>query len=236
VRPLVESLPERADGHYTVNHMKRFVRCADLPAGERYFGFLTKLNPALRATFFNDSRRFAGYFDNCRELVLQHFNSANVDGAADSLDRALYCDLKTYLPEDILAVTDRLSMHHGLEVRVPFLDHKFLEFCATIPPELKLKGMRKKHLLKSAVRQYLPREVITHRKQGFVGPMTRWLKKRAEALRGGDSRGEKSSQARSAESRHGAPGAGRALFRQGDPRHPDLVHGDLPELVQSVHG
>lgn len=176
VRPLVESLPERADGHYTVNHMKRFVRGASLQPGERYFGFLTKLNPALRESFFNDRSRFAGHFAGCREQILQHFNSENVEGPADSLDRALYCDLKTYLPEDILAVTDRLSMYHSLEVRVPFLDHKFLEFCATIPPELKLKGMKKKYLLKKAVRDYLPKEVITHRKQGFVGPMTRWLK------------------------------------------------------------
>jgi asparagine synthase (glutamine-hydrolysing) len=176
VRPLVESLPERADDHYTVNHMKRFVRGANLPPGERYFGFLTKLNPALRESFFNDRSRFAGHFAGCREQILQHFNSENVEGPADSLDRALYCDLKTYLPEDILAVTDRLSMHHSLEVRVPFLDHKFVEFCATIPPELKLKGMKKKYLLKKAVRDYLPKEVITHRKQGFVGPMTRWLK------------------------------------------------------------
>jgi asparagine synthase (glutamine-hydrolysing) len=177
VRPLVERLPERADGHYTINHMKRFVRGAELPPGERYFGFLTKLSPAVRNGFFNDKGRFTSHFENCRDLVLEHFNSENVDGPADSLNRALYCDLKTYLPEDILAVTDRLSMHHALEVRVPFLDHKFLEFCATIPPEMKLKGLRKKHLLKTAVRPHLPREVINHRKQGFVGPMAMWLKK-----------------------------------------------------------
>ena len=176
IRPLVERLPERSDGHYTINHMKRFVRGASLAPGERYFGFLSKLNPGLRNIFFNDHGRFSSHFDGCRELILAHFNSSNVEGKADSLDRALYCDLKTYLPEDILAVTDRLSMHHALEVRVPFLDHKFLEYCVNIPPEMKLKWMKKKHLLKSAVREYLPREVITHRKQGFVGPMTRWLK------------------------------------------------------------
>jgi len=176
VRPLVERLPERADGHYTINHLKRFVRGASLAPDDRYFGFLTKLNPALRIGFFNDQARFADHFENCRELVLAHFNSTNVEGKADSLDRALYCDFKTYLPEDILAVTDRLSMHHALEVRVPFLDHKFLEFCAGIPVEMKLKGLKKKYLLKSAVSKYLPKEVMSHRKQGFVGPMTRWLK------------------------------------------------------------
>ena len=176
VRPLVERLSERADGHYTINHMKRFVRGAGLPPGDRYFGFLNKMNPSLRDSFFTDRPRFAQHLDGCRDLVLGHFHSSNVDGPADSLNRVLYCDLKTYLPEDILALTDRLSMHHALEVRVPFLDHKFLEYCATIPPELKMKWMRKKYLLKKAARPYLPAEVIDHRKQGFVGPMTRWLK------------------------------------------------------------
>lgn len=176
VRPLIESLPERVDGHYTVNHMKRFVRGADQDPGDRYFNFLRKLSPNLSTSFFNDQMRFAGHFDGCRNLVLQHFNSINVHGGPDSLNRALYCDLNIYLPEDILAVTDRMSMQHSLEVRVPFLDHKFLEFCATIPPEMKLKWLQKKHLLKNAVKNYLPKEVISHRKQGFVGPMTRWLK------------------------------------------------------------
>ncbi|MCP3178128.1 asparagine synthase (glutamine-hydrolyzing) [Desulfuromonas sp. KJ2020] len=176
VRPLVERLSERADGHYTVNHMKRFVRGAGLPPGERYFGFLNKMNPSLRDSFFTDRPRFVQHLDGCRDLVLGHFHSSNVDGPTDSLNRVLYCDLKTYLPEDILALTDRLSMHHALEVRVPFLDHKFLEYCSTIPPDLKMKWMRKKYLLKKAARPYLPAEVIDHRKQGFVGPMTRWLK------------------------------------------------------------
>jgi asparagine synthase (glutamine-hydrolysing) len=83
--------------------------------------------------------------------------------------------MKTYLPEDILAVTDRMSMHHSLEVRVPFLDHKLVEFCATIPPEMKIRWFQKKYLLKKATKNLLPKEVIRHRKQGFVGPMTRWL-------------------------------------------------------------
>ncbi len=176
LRPLVERLPERSDGHYTVNHMKRFVRSAVLPPDDCYLGFLHKIKPNIRTRFFANPDHFDQYYASCRELVLGHFNSASVSGNADSLNRPLYCDIKTYLPEDILCVTDRMSMQHGLEVRVPFLDHKFLEFCATIPAEMKLRFMQKKHLMKKAVRALLPKEVISHRKQGFVGPMTRWLK------------------------------------------------------------
>ena len=57
------------------------------------------------------------------------------------MDRALYQDLKTYLPEDILALSDRLGMHHSLEIRVPFIDHKVVEYCARIPSHMKIKGM-----------------------------------------------------------------------------------------------
>lgn len=179
---MVERLPERSDGHYTVNHMKRFVRSAVLPPDDCYLGFLHKIKPAIRTGFFANPEHFDQHYAFCRELVLGHFNSANVSGNADSLNRPLYCDIKTYLPEDILCVTDRMSMQHGLEVRVPFLDHKFLEFCATIPAEMKLRFVQKKYLMKKAVRGLLPREVISHRKQGFVGPMTRWLKNDLRSL------------------------------------------------------
>jgi len=174
---IITRLPERTDGHYTINHMKRFVRSSELSADHSYLGYLAIQNENNRRNLFSDPNRYDQYRDSCDDLLLQHFNSENVDGSNGSLDRALYCDLKTYLPEDILAVTDRLSMHHGLEVRVPFIDHKFLEFCATIPVNIRMKGLQKKYLLKKAARPILPKEVIEHRKQGFIGPMAMWLKK-----------------------------------------------------------
>lgn len=171
----IENLSERADGHYTVNHMKRFVRSASLPADESYLGYVSLLTKEQRHTFFADTLKFNNYLDSCRELLTGYFNSPNVSGDCNSLDRALYFDIKTYLPEDILALTDRISMQHSLEVRVPFLDHKLVEFCATIPSEIKMKWLKKKYLLKKAVAGLLPKEVIQHRKQGFVGPTSRWL-------------------------------------------------------------
>lgn len=176
IRPLVEGLSERADGHYTVNHMKRFVRSSALPPDECYFGFINKIRPSLRNNLFNNHEHFEIQQEYCKKIVLDYFNSGNILGSPESVNRALNCDIKTYLPEDILAVTDRMSMQHSLEVRVPFLDHKFFEFCSTIPADMKMKWLKKKYLLKKAVRDLLPREVIDHRKQGFVGPMTSWLK------------------------------------------------------------
>ncbi len=176
IRPLVEKIPERRDGHYTINHLKRFARSGALRPESAYLGYISRISNEMQASFFADSQRFQAHHANVTDLMLAYFRSDRVDGDADSLNRVFYCDTKTYLPEDILAVTDRMSMHHSLEVRVPFIDHKLMEFCATIPPEMKMRWFIKKYLLKKATRTLLPKEVIRHRKQGFVGPMTQWLK------------------------------------------------------------
>jgi asparagine synthase (glutamine-hydrolysing) len=173
IRSLIESIPERRDGHYTINHLKRFVRSASLPDDMRYMGFLTMLGNKKYNSIFSSPEKYTENFENSQNLVLSHFNSKN---AEEPLDRVFYCDIKTYLPEDILACTDRMSMLHSLEVRVPFIDHKFLEFCVTIPHNMKVKIWDKKHILKKAVQTLVPKEVVGHRKQGFVGPMASWLK------------------------------------------------------------
>jgi asparagine synthase (glutamine-hydrolysing) len=174
---LVDRIPERSDGHYTVNHLKRFVRAGSLPDSIAYYRFLTIVDEARCKALLRRGSHLAAHFDAGRERMTSLFDSSHAgEDRAGSLNRAFYCDLKTYLPEDILCVTDRMSMHHSLEVRVPFIDHKLIEFCATIPPELKVRGLQKKYLLKKAMRAILPDDVIDHRKQGFVGPMAQWLK------------------------------------------------------------
>lgn len=181
IRKAIENLEERRDGHYTINHMKRFVRSASLRPDLAYLGYISKMNSTLKGTLFSDEEKFEKRFQSCQDLILSYFNSPIMADESDSANRAFYCDVKTYLPEDILAVTDRMSMQHALEVRVPFLDHKFMEFCSTIPPEMKMKWFRKKYLLKKAVKHILPKAVIQHRKQGFVGPMAQWLKRDLKA-------------------------------------------------------
>jgi asparagine synthase (glutamine-hydrolysing) len=176
IRRAVEGLQERKDGHYTVNHMKRFVRAASLSPDLAYLGYVSRINSNLKSSLFSDGQAFSRSLTAVQDRLRSYFHSPNVEGGADSLNRAFFYDIKTYLSEDILAVTDRMSMLHALEVRVPFLDHKFMEFCASIPPEMKMKRFQKKYLLKKAVRTLLPAEVIDHRKQGFVGPMAQWLK------------------------------------------------------------
>ena len=85
-------------------------------------------------------------------------------------------DLKNYLPLDILTKVDRMSMAHSIEARVPLVDHKLVEFAATIPPELKLKNGVTKYIFKQAMRGILPDEIIDRRKQGFAVPLGRWFR------------------------------------------------------------
>jgi asparagine synthase (glutamine-hydrolysing) len=87
-----------------------------------------------------------------------------------------YLDLKRYLPLDILTKVDRMSMAHSIEARVPLLDHKLVEFAATIPPELRLRNGTTKHIFKHALRGILPDEIIDRPKHGFAVPLGRWFR------------------------------------------------------------
>ena len=91
------------------------------------------------------------------------------------LDRIQYVDLKAYLPEDILTKVDRASMAFGLEVRVPFLDHRIVEFAARLPPAMRVREGRSKVILKEAFSPFLPAGVPNRAKQGFAIPEAPWL-------------------------------------------------------------
>ncbi|MCW3835570.1 XrtA/PEP-CTERM system amidotransferase [Sphingomonas canadensis] len=106
--------------------------------------------------------------------------------ARDALDRAQYADLQHWLPGDILNKVDRTSMAVSLEAREPLLDYKLVEFAATLPPSLRIRGGQGKWILKKAMEPYLPREVLYRPKMGFVTPVSAWFRKalagEAEAL------------------------------------------------------
>jgi asparagine synthase (glutamine-hydrolysing) len=89
----------------------------------------------------------------------------------------LYVDTRYYLPNDMLVKVDRMTMAHGLEARVPFLDHRLVELAATVPQNLKLKQLwHKKYLLKASLKGRLPHEILWRKKAGFNVPKGRWLK------------------------------------------------------------
>ncbi len=94
----------------------------------------------------------------------------------DSLDRAMYIYIKTYMTDDILAKVDRASMANSLEVRAPFLDTEFTDFATGIPSYFKLRNFKTKWILKDALMDRLPRQTLKKRKQGFAVPVAKWLK------------------------------------------------------------
>jgi asparagine synthase (glutamine-hydrolysing) len=96
--------------------------------------------------------------------------------APDSISRMLYVDTKYWLPDDLLARGDKMSMASSLEARVPLLDHRLVEFAATLPPNLKVNGFNRKYLLKQVARDLLPEQILSRTKKGFPIPMGQWLR------------------------------------------------------------
>jgi asparagine synthase (glutamine-hydrolysing) len=98
------------------------------------------------------------------------------DANCDWLSALQYLDLRTYLPLDILTKVDRMSMAHSLEARVPLLDHRLVEFAATIPPAMKLRHGSTKYIFKRALRGLLPSEILARPKRGFAVPLGYWFR------------------------------------------------------------
>jgi asparagine synthase (glutamine-hydrolysing) len=106
------------------------------------------------------------------DLAAQAYAEAN---SVHYLDRLLHVDTRLWLPDDLLTKVDRATMTHSLEARVPYLDHRFVEFCARLAPDQKIRGTTHKHILKRVAERYLPPEIVHRGKQGFVMPLTEWL-------------------------------------------------------------
>jgi asparagine synthase (glutamine-hydrolysing) len=170
--PVVRTLRESRNGHNRINHVKRFVEAASLGLGDRWQRYQATAPQAERRALYQPEILAEIDFDGVDRMGRQYFDRAS---DAEPLDRALYQDLKFYLPDDILALTDRVGMWHSLELRVPFVDHTLVEFCAKIPASLKLARGQKKHLLREASKPLLPKSIMDHRKQGFGSPMAMWL-------------------------------------------------------------
>jgi asparagine synthase (glutamine-hydrolysing) len=100
---------------------------------------------------------------------------------ARTLDRLLALNIETYLLDDLLVKLDRTSMAHGLEVRSPFLDTELIEFAVRLAPSLKVRGLSLKRVLKRAVADLLPSDILTRPKRGFGVPLDRWFREDLES-------------------------------------------------------
>jgi asparagine synthase (glutamine-hydrolysing) len=165
-----ERLP--ADRHSSVLNTLRlakgFLASADQSFEDRYRGYLEVFSRPAALAMLRDSEA-AETFDAIR----QAFETATGD---DSLNRMLAVDAQTQLPDDLLLLTDKMTMATSLECRVPLLDHELAELAARIPHDIKIRGGRLKHAMKEALAPVLPASVLERRKRGFGLPMGAWLK------------------------------------------------------------
>lgn len=140
---------------------------------EAYFHSVSILRDPMRAQLFSNKFKseIGGY--NAQEIFQYH---AGRSGTDDPLALIQYLDLKTYLVGDINTKVDRASMAHSLEVREPLMDHELVEWLATLPSSLKVRGQEGKYLLKKAMEPHLSQEILYRPKMGFAVPLARWFR------------------------------------------------------------
>jgi asparagine synthase (glutamine-hydrolysing) len=158
-----------------------FVQSAEMPSAMRYTNYITLFSSDVREILVrngsssrinNDGETASGilkyYFDRCR--------------TADSLNQLMYVDIKTSLPDDLLALTDKMTMAASIECRAPFVDHELVELTSRMPSQLKVRGLSMKYLLKRVVSPWLPKEILQRKKRGFGAPIGAWLRRDLEKL------------------------------------------------------
>ncbi|MBN1779933.1 asparagine synthase (glutamine-hydrolyzing) [bacterium] len=156
-----------------INSFKRFVQGTQLPKSLYHARWMVFLQEMERQQLFSD--------DILEELApydpydFIHTYSRQADGLSD-VTRTGYIDVKSYLVDDILVKVDRMSMAVSLEARVPYLDHRIVEFCYSLPPAMKMKGYKTKMLLQNTFWDALPPEVQKRDKQGFSIPIKNWIR------------------------------------------------------------
>jgi asparagine synthase (glutamine-hydrolysing) len=144
---------------------------SDLTQG--YFQGVSLMPDRIRSRLFSDNfrRELQGY--HASEVMLAHAANAPTD---DPLAMVQYLDMKTYLPGDILTKVDRASMAHALEVRVPLLDHQFVEWASGLPSTMKLRAGEGKYIFKKSMQTYLSDDILYRPKMGFSIPVSSWLR------------------------------------------------------------
>jgi asparagine synthase (glutamine-hydrolysing) len=170
IRPLVEALPSSSRRTSFDYKAKRFVRAAHLPPLERHHAFKEILSPEARAELLAHGRR-----GSADPLDAYRARYEETEGA-EPLARLQDVDLGIYLVDDLLVKTDRASMAHSLEARVPYLDEVVAGFALALPTRLKVRGLAKKRLLRKAVAPLLPHSVVYGKKRGFSIPAAAWLR------------------------------------------------------------
>lgn len=173
VAPLVNMLPPQDQKKGFINKSRRFVEGSQLPLDLQHTRWMTFLQEQEKQQLYSESLLASRTSDLPFDLMRSYFKRANT---ADRINQQSYVDINTYLCDDILVKVDRMSMAASLEARVPMLDHRVVEFSGRVPGHYKLQGNSTKYILKEAIRELIPNQIIDRGKEGFSIPIKTWLK------------------------------------------------------------
>lgn len=177
--PFVNLLPQGDSPYSLYQKVNRFLDYAPRSFPENHASWRTHFSGNLKAKLY--SRDFLSQITTIDSPIYQYAEYASQGDGQTWLTQAQVMDLTYYLPNDMLVKVDRMSMAHGLEVRVPFLDKDFVSLCLSLPDQMRMKSsfahFNKKYLLKAAMKHRLPSEVLSKPKQGFRVPLHSLLKK-----------------------------------------------------------
>lgn len=171
----VGAAADLAGGLFGLERTQRYGHALGRPLAEHYFSRTstpTTTFNGMAKRFFSPSFLAATSSDAPADFMA---NLLRPMQDASLLNKMLYADTKTWLPDDLLVKADKITMANSLELRVPLLDHKVLEFAASLRPEHKVQGQDTKRALKAAFAKVLPEEILTRKKVGFPVPFSRWL-------------------------------------------------------------
>ena len=175
-RPLEASLrdlPDLGSSSGLIRRLKRFGADAGDERRRRYGRWVTIFSEPAKARLYTPEFRAAVNGSDPVDVLLRAYAATRTH---DVVDATLGADVATYLPDDLLVKIDIATMAHALEARSPMVDHRFMEFAASIPSALKLKGGITKHIFKRAVRHLLPPAILERPKQGFGVPLEHWFR------------------------------------------------------------
>ena len=170
----IRMLPTSEIKKTRVRDVQRFLISANESRKERYARWMSAIKPTAKlALLYSDEMNARVGEHNAAAVLDEWFDRA---GDLGLLDATLLADQMTYLPNDLLVKVDIATMANSLEARSPFLDHKVIEFAASLPESLKMNRFRPKYLLKKVAARLVPPEVVYRRKMGFGVPIAHWFR------------------------------------------------------------
>jgi asparagine synthase (glutamine-hydrolysing) len=172
LEPAVSAIPSPPNFRNRFVRFQRFLKAASMPRADRYFLWLSTFDGVAKSEIYTEEFRLRVLDNHPIGFLGKYLANKNGIGI---IDTTLLADLMNYLPNDLLVKVDIASMANSLEARSPFLDHKLIEFAASLPENIKQTGRDTKSLLKKVAARLVPKEVVYRQKMGFAAPIRYWL-------------------------------------------------------------